>query len=71
MLCEEKARLTESFLQAIHELTDLHAQQSRAVMEQDPEFSRFDLLMHMAVEKRDEAKYALLRHIESHQCEEG
>lgn len=69
--CPEKARLTEWFLDAIHELTDLHAQQTRAVIQNDPEFSRFDVLIHMAAEKKEEAKYALIRHIELHHCEEG
>jgi DNA-binding response OmpR family regulator len=69
--CEEKIRLMEGFLSAIHELTDLQSQQTRAVIDGDPDFSRFDMLIHMASDRKDEAKYALLRHIETHHCEEG
>jgi two-component system, cell cycle response regulator CpdR len=69
-LCAERIELTETLLRAIHELTEIHSQQIRAVIERDPDFCRFDVLVHMAAERKDEAKYALVRHIESHHCEE-
>lgn len=37
-------------------------------MEDDPDFSRFDDLIHMARMAKDDAKYALLAHIEKHRC---
>lgn len=69
-LCEEKNRLRGEFLTAIRELNALLSQQTRAVIEGDPDFSRFDVLLHVAHEKKDLAKYAWIAHIESHHCEE-
>jgi len=46
--CEEKNRLQDNFLQAIRQLTQLQEQQTRAVIEGDPDYSRFDLLLHLA-----------------------
>jgi len=70
VFCPEKVSLTEEFLSAIQELTELQAQQTRAVIEDDPDFSRFDVLIHMANERKEQAKYALIRHMEAHHCEE-
>ena len=67
-LCPEKVRCMEDFLAAIRELGILQTQQARAVIEGDPEFSRFDLLIHMAAERKNQAKYAWLLHVQQHQC---
>jgi hypothetical protein len=67
-VCSERVRCTQAFLQAIRELGTLQTEQARAVIEGDPDFSRFDLLIHMANEKKDDAKYALLMHIDQHHC---
>jgi hypothetical protein len=69
--CEEKRKLVDRFLDAIHELTQLHTQQTRAVIDGDSDFARFDVLIHMAIERKDEAKYALIRHMETHNCREA
>jgi hypothetical protein len=69
--CEEKNRLLRAFLEAIHELNALQSQQTQAVIDGDQEFSRFDVLLHVAQEKKDTAKYAWIAHVESHHCEEG
>jgi hypothetical protein len=69
--CKVKKRLLDEFLKAIREVTLLLSQQSEAVIEWDSEFSRFDLPLHLAQEKREAAKYALIAHIEAHHCEEG
>jgi hypothetical protein len=69
--CEEKHRLIRDFLQAIHELNGLQKQQTQAVIDGDPDFSRFDVLLHLAQEKKDNAKYAWMAHVEAHRCEEG
>jgi hypothetical protein len=66
--CEEKQRLMEEFLESNHVLMDLQNLQTQAVIDQDPEFSRFDDLIHMAREKKDQAKYALISHVEQHHC---
>ncbi len=71
LFCEDKHRLLEEFLEAIKVVTFLLSQQAEAVIDWDPAFSRFDLLLHLAHEKKDAAKYALIAHIEAHHCEEG
>ena len=58
----------EEFLEAIRELTHLQSEQAKSVIEGDPEFSRFDLLIHMANQRKDRAKYALLLHVQEHGC---
>jgi hypothetical protein len=47
---------------------ELQNQQTQAVIDQDPDFSRFDDLIHMAREKKDRVKYALIHHTSEHQC---
>ena len=66
--CAEKKQLMNEFLQAIHELGAVQAQQARALIDGDLDFSRFDVLIHMANEKKDWVKYALLSHVEQHHC---
>jgi hypothetical protein len=68
--CEENNRLRQEFLKAIHELLAIQAQQTQAVIDNDSDFERFDVLLHMAQERKDHTKYALIAHIESHHCEE-
>jgi hypothetical protein len=67
--CEVKNQLQNSFLTAIRDLNHLLAQQTRAVIDGDPDFERFDLLIQMAQEKKDMAKYAWIAHLESHGCD--
>jgi hypothetical protein len=69
--CEEKQRLTNRLFEAIHELTSLHSQQSRAVIDGEHDFPRFDMLLQAAQEKKDNAKYAWIEHVESHRCAES
>jgi len=69
--CKEKNRLRGEFLRAIHEVNALQSQQTQAVILGDPDFSRFDLLLHLAQEKKERAKYAWIAHVEAHHCEEG
>jgi hypothetical protein len=66
--CEEKNRLMGEFLEALHEMTALQSQQTEAVIENDPDFARFDVLLHLAQEKKENAKYAWIAHVESHNC---
>ena len=66
--CAEKNRLMKEFLRAIHELGQIQAQQAKALIENDPDFARFDLLIHMANEKKDQVKYAWLAHVDEHGC---
>ena len=69
--CQEKNLLRGEFLRAIHEVNALQSQQTQAVILGDPDFSRFDILLHLAQEKKDRAKYAWIAHVETHHCEEG
>ncbi len=66
--CEEHNRLLDEFGMAVRELIDLHEQQFVAIVEDDAECHRFDLLIHMANEKKQLAKYGYLRHVEEHGC---
>jgi len=66
--CIEHNRLLDAFGAAVQELLRLHEQQFRAIVEGDSECNRFDLLIHMANEQKQAAKYAYLRHVESHGC---
>jgi hypothetical protein len=67
--CELKSRLQDNFLNAIRELNTVLAEQTQAVIDGDSDFERFDLLIHMAQEKKESAKYAWIAHVESHQCD--
>jgi hypothetical protein len=66
--CEEHDRFLSEFGLAVQELLTLHEHQFLAIIDGDSESSRFDLLIHMANEKKNKAKYAYLRHVESHGC---
>jgi hypothetical protein len=69
-VCEEKERLRNEFLSAIHELVEIQKQQTQAVIDGDQDFTRFDVLLHMAQERKEHAKYAWLTHVQSHHCGE-
>lgn len=66
--CDEKQKLINDFLEAVREITILQKQQAQAVIDDDQDFSRFDLLLYLAQEKKDAAKYAWIAHVESHRC---
>lgn len=66
--CIDHDRLLDDFGAAVHEVLQLHEQQFRAIVEGDGESHRFDLLIHMANEQKQNAKYAYLRHVQSHGC---
>jgi hypothetical protein len=67
--CEERRRLSDALLAAVRELMDLLSQQSNAIIHNDPDFARFDDLIHVAQNVKNHAKYALLAHIHEHKCE--
>lgn len=66
--CEQKQRLMNDFVEAVRVFMELHSQQTRAVIDKDPDFARFDDLIHMARETKDKAKYSLIAHMEQHCC---
>jgi hypothetical protein len=51
--CEEKSRLLSDFLQSVRELSAIQNEQTQAVIDGDSDFSRFDVLLHLAQEKKD------------------
>jgi hypothetical protein len=66
--CDTNQRLIGEFTAANHALMELQNQQTQAVIDQDPDFARFDDLIHMAREIKDKAKYALIAHVDDHHC---
>lgn len=66
--CEAARRLLDAFGQAVRELAQLHELQFHAIVEGDPECNRFDVLIHMANERKMAAKYEYLHHVEVHGC---
>ena len=69
--CQEKNRLLDEFLQASREMLALQNEQTQAVIQGDSDFPRFDILIHVAQERKEIAKYAWIAHVESHGCGEG
>ena len=67
-ICEIWQQLSEDFVFAAREFIDLQTQQTQAVIYGDPDFTRFDDLLHMAREKKDRAKYMLIAHVQAHEC---
>jgi hypothetical protein len=66
--CEAAKLLLDAFGQAVRNVTVLHEQQFRTIVDGDPDAGRFDLLIHEALEQKLNAKYAYLNHLESHGC---
>ena len=66
--CADHDRLLEIFGTAVREVLDLHEQQWLALVDGDEDSYRFDVLIHMANETKQSAKYAYLRHVETHGC---
>jgi len=66
--CAAKQELVNDFLEAVHDITVLQNEQAQAVIDDDLDFSRFDVLLHLAQEKKDTAKYAWIAHVETHGC---
>jgi hypothetical protein len=66
--CEEARSLLDEFAEAVRDLVQLHELQFQAIVEGDPDCGRFDVLIHMANEKKMDAKYSYIRHLEEHGC---
>jgi chemotaxis family two-component system response regulator Rcp1 len=66
--CDEHKRLLDAFGTTVRELLSLHEQQFQSIVDGDSECHRFDVLIHMANEQKQMAKYAYLRHVEAHGC---
>jgi len=68
--CDEHRRLLDEFGAAVREVLALHEQQFRGIVEGDAEANRYDLLIHVANERKQRAKYDYMRHMEAHGCSE-
>lgn len=66
--CEERFGLLAECSAAVRGLIELRQQQFQAIFQGDTEHSRFEVLIHMANEKKQLAKYAYLRHVGPHGC---
>jgi CheY-like chemotaxis protein len=66
--CDEQSRLRTSLAETVKELLGLHQEEFDAIVQGDAEWARFDLLIHMANEKKQQAKYNFVRHLETHGC---
>lgn len=66
--CAEARRFLDQFGEAVQELVALHEQQFQAVVQGDMAAHRFDLLIHDANERKRNAKYRYLGHMEEHGC---
>ena len=67
--CQERERLSDALLAAIRHLMELQTEQTSAIISNEQDFSRFDDLIHIAQSAKSDAKYALIAHIQEHQCE--
>ena len=68
IFCAEAKRLLEMFGEAVQALVKLHENQFLAIVEGDSDAGRFDLLIHDANERKQNAKYAYMAHLDSHGC---
>ena len=68
LYCRQAKDLLDAFAEAIRELIRLHEDQFQALVGGDPDGQRFDDLIHMANERKREAKYAYVHHLETHRC---
>jgi hypothetical protein len=66
--CETARRLLDTFGEAVQAVLLLLEQQFLATLEGDSDASRFDLLIHDAMETKQTAKYAYLNHLDLHGC---
>lgn len=66
--CEEKARLMDAFLEAIHELGQLQSERARTLINGDSDLSGFDAMILEAGERKDRVKNAWLAHVAHHHC---
>ena len=66
--CLQAKELLDALAETIRDLVTLHEAQFQAVIAGDLEIARFEELIHMANERKHEAKYAYMAHLESHRC---
>lgn len=68
LYCQQARDLLDAFSITIREVITLHEDQFQAVLAGDDDSGRFDDLIHMANERKREAKYSYLSHLDFHRC---
>ena len=68
IFCQQARKLLDDLGETIREIIHLHEEQFQSLIGGDLDSSRFDPLIHMANERKNEAKYAYLHHLETHGC---
>ena len=71
LYCPEAKQLLDTLADTIRDLIRLHEEQFQAVVSGDLDSTRFDDLIHMANERKREAKYAYVSHLEIHGCSQN
>jgi len=66
--CETAKRLLDAFGEAVKAVLVLHEEQFLAIVAGDSDAGRFDILIHEALEQKQNAKYAYLQHLDKHGC---
>ena len=66
--CDVRRRLLGEFTEAVQDLGLLHDQQVASILSGDQDFTRFDILIHLATGRKQRAKYAYISHVEAHGC---
>jgi hypothetical protein len=66
--CDIARQLLEAFGETVQAVVSLHEQQFHAIVDGDSNAGRFDVLIHDANEKKQNAKYAYLNHLHRHGC---
>lgn len=68
LTCPAARTLLQTFIAVVRHANELSEQQVRAAVAGDNDLHRFEILLNLAVELRQEAKYAFMQHIEEHGC---
>ena len=66
--CDIARQLLEAFGEAVQELMRLHEEQFQCVLAGDTSANRFDILIHEANERKQQAKYTYMAHLDIHGC---
>jgi hypothetical protein len=66
--CQHAKELLEALAESIRDLVLLHAEQFDSLITGDEDIMRFEALIHSANERKYEAKYTYLHHLDIHGC---
>ena len=66
--CDECLGLRNAFVEAVHDVVALNERHVLAVLDDEANPHRYELLIQAANEKKQYAKYAYMQHRETHGC---